>query len=145
MSKPLLLLFSSKGRRRLQMMDWKRRVRLHPTLSGTSAEIGERGKAWRSPTTSTKAKEYTAQFTPGASALDPVVATFADGMKRRIPEFLTAAALEEKQIVASEKEVHVTLEGPIGAPIVVKDGADRNTLPQISLFLSSKQVCQIVP
>ena len=84
------------------------------------------------------------QFTPGTSALDPVVATFADGMKREIPEFLTAA-VEAKQIVASKKRVHVTLKSPSGAPIVVKDRVDRNKLPLISLFHSSKQVCQIVP
>ena len=112
-------------------------------LFGWNAEIGERGKVWRCPTTSPKAKEYTDQFTPGTSALDPV-ATFADGMKREIPEFLTAA-LEAKQIVASKKRVHVTLNIPSGAPIVVKDRVDRNKLPLISLFLSSKQVCQIVP
>ena len=106
--------------------------------------MGERGKAWRCPTTSPKAKEYIDQFTPGASALDLVVATFADGMKREIPEFLTAA-LEAKQIVASKKRVHSTLKSPSGAPIVVKDRVDRNKMPLISLFLSSKQVCQVVP
>ena len=109
-----------------------------------NAEIRETSKAWRCRTTSPKAKEYTDLLTPGASALDPVVATFADAMKREIPEFLTAA-LEAKQIVASKKRVHVTLESPSGAPIVVKDRVDRNKLPLISLFLSSKRVCQIVP
>ena len=52
-------------------------------------------------------------------------ATFADVMKREIPEFLTPA-LEAKQIVASKKRVHVTLKSPSGAPIVVKDRVDRN-------------------
>ena len=103
---------------------------------GWKAEIGGRGKAWRCRTTSPKAKEYTDQFAPGASALGPVVATFADGMEREIPEFLKAA-LEAKQIVASKKRVHVTLKSPSGAPIVVKDRVDRNKLPLISLFLSS--------
>ena len=71
-------------------------------------------------------------------------ATFADVMKREIPEFLTPA-LEAKQIVVSKKRVHVTLKSPSGAPIVVKDRVDRNEVSLISLFLSSKQVCQIVP
>ena len=105
-------------------------------LFGWNAETSERGKVWRCPTTSPKEKECTDQFTPGTSA--------ADGMKREIPEFLTAA-VEAKHILASKKRVHVTLRSPSGAPIVVKDRVDRNKLPLISLFHSSKQVCQIVP
>ena len=49
-------------------------------------------------------------------------------------EFLTAA-LEAKQIVTSKRMVQM----------VVKDRLYRNKLPLISLFLSSKQVCWIVP
>ena len=45
------------------------------TAFGRNAETGERGKAWRCPTTSPNAKEYTDQFTLGTSALYPVVAT----------------------------------------------------------------------
>ena len=113
-------------------------------LFGWNPEIGEGGRAWRCPSESPKAKEYTDQFTPGTSALNSVVATFADGIKREIPEFLTAA-LGAKQIVASKKRVHVTLKSPSAAPIVVKDRVDRKKLPLSSLFFSSKQVCQIVP
>ena len=72
------------------------------------------------------------------------MATFADGIQREIPEFLTAA-LEAKQIVTSTRRVHVTLKSPTGALIVVKDRLDRNKLPLISLFLSLTQMCQIMP
>ena len=109
-----------------------------------NAALGDRSKEWRCPTTSPRAKACTDILTPGASALVPVVATFADGIQREIPEFLTAAS-EAKQIVTSTRRVHVTFKSPTGALIVVKDRLDRNKLPLISLFLSLKQVCQIMP
>lgn len=103
-------------------------------------------------------KEYCEQVMVGASDMDPIKATFADGSVVEIGKVLTASfkAMIESKGKKEEKEkdkaqrsvVHFSSQMQDGAPIVVKqrrDGKDKAGAPKIltSLYVFNKQKCML--
>jgi hypothetical protein len=104
----------------------------------------ETWRAWRSPVENPAEKEWAlVSLELGADDMAPPRAKWPDGVEWEVAE-LTSVAVKSRAMTATTAksvEVHYSSRTSTGAPVVVKDRADRE--PLVSMYLSGKQVCQV--